>query len=224
MKAVYNGKLTFPVYAVVLLLVVSQLQGCSGCSRSGLRGVQNEKRALLTDSAGIMPADSVHMNDTEASPGYKEYNDGDRISGKVISIIDGDTYDLLIGGQLSVRIRMEGIDAPERAMPFYNVSKDYLGELCFGKIVEVEITKKDGYNRYLAFTYLGDGTELSHEMVRSGLAWHFREFNSDEDLSGLENEARNMRKGIWQQKDPLPPWEVRALNRKGIPTRDIYNN
>ena len=55
------------------------------------------------------------------------------ISGKVIKIVDGDTYDILLDNLTTKRIRMEGIDAPERGMPFYKVAKDYLGTLCFGQ-------------------------------------------------------------------------------------------
>jgi endonuclease YncB( thermonuclease family) len=53
------------------------------------------------------------------------------VRGKVIAIIDGDTYDLLINGNTTLRVRMEGIDAPEKGMPFYRVSKEYLSGLCF---------------------------------------------------------------------------------------------
>ena len=57
------------------------------------------------------------------------------LKGRVIKIIDGDTYDIILTGNQTERIRMEGIDAPEKGMPFYQVSKKYLGELCFNKIV-----------------------------------------------------------------------------------------
>ena len=85
---------------------------------------------------------------------------GDFVSGKVVSVIDGDTYDLLLKGNKKIRIRMEGIDAPEKGMPFYKVSKDYLGSLCENQKVTLEITGEDGYNRFLGFSYLDDGSEL----------------------------------------------------------------
>jgi|WetSurMetagenome_2_1015567.scaffolds.fasta_scaffold00376_12 micrococcal nuclease len=144
-------------------------------------------------------------------------------SGKVISIIDGDTYDLLTKDKETIRIRMEGIDAPEKGMPFYQVSKNYLGKLCFQKNVKIEVTSKDANGRYLAFTYLYDGTELSHEMIKSGLAWHFKKYNSDSILSNLEVEARNLKIGLWIDKDPMPPWENRSLHYKGISTKDSFN-
>lgn len=144
-------------------------------------------------------------------------------SGKVISIIDGDTYDLLTKDKKTIRIRMEGIDAPEKGMPFYKVSKNYLGKLCFQKNVKLVVSSKDAYGRYLGYTFLENGTELGHEMIRAGLAWHFKKYNSDSILSNLEIEARNLKLGLWVDKDPMPPWENRSLHYKGISTKDSFN-
>lgn len=144
-------------------------------------------------------------------------------SGKVISIIDGDTYDLLTKDNKTIRIRMEGIDAPEKGMPFYKISKNYLGKLCFQKDIKLVVTSKDAYGRYLGYTYLKDGTELSQEMIKAGLAWHFKKYNSDSILSNLEIEARNLKLGLWIDKNPMPPWVNRSLHYKGISTKDSFN-
>jgi len=152
----------------------------------------------------------------------KNRNNNEYISGKVVRILDGDTYDLLIDGNQTMRIRMEGIDAPEKGMPFYKVSKNYLGKLCFGKQVRFKSSGKDIHDRNLGFTYLEDGTELCHEMIRAGLAWHYKKYNSDEDLANLELEARNSKTGIWENDNPMPPWENRKLHRLGISTKDYF--
>lgn len=152
----------------------------------------------------------------------KNQKNNEYISGKVVRILDGDTYDLLIDGSQTIRIRMEGIDAPEKGMPFYKVSKNYLGKLCFGKQVKFKSSGKDIHDRNLGFTYLDDGTELCHEMIRAGLAWHYKKYNSDEDLSSLELEARNAKIGIWENDNPMPPWENRKLHRQGISTKDSF--
>ncbi len=153
----------------------------------------------------------------------KDTINNDYISGKVIRIVDGDTYHLLTEDNQTLKIRMEGIDAPERAMPFYRVSKDYLGKLCFGKRVKLKSTSIDQYGRHLGFTYLEDGSELCHEMIKAGLAWHYKKYNSDEDLANLEIEARKSKKGIWSDNNPMPPWEYRRLHRQGISTKDLFN-
>jgi endonuclease YncB( thermonuclease family) len=147
---------------------------------------------------------------------------GDNISGKVISIIDGDTYDILIPGSITVRIRMEGIDAPERGMPFYKVSKQYLANLCFSKTVTIHVTGIDIHRRILAYTYGPDGTELSHAMIKAGLAWHFLQYNTDQVLADLETEARIHRTGLWFDANPMAPWTNRSLHRKGISTKEMF--
>ena len=146
-----------------------------------------------------------------------------KVKGTVVAVIDGDTYDVLLKGKRKIRVRMEGIDAPEKGMPFYKVSKNYLSELCFDKKVTIEITGKDGNDRILGFTYLEDGTELSHEMIKAGLAWHYKKYNSDTVLSDLEIEAKELKKGLWVNENPMAPWTNRSLHRQGISTKDSFD-
>lgn len=147
---------------------------------------------------------------------------GSTVSGKVISIIDGDTYDALLQGNKTIRVRMEGIDAPEKGMPFYQKSKKCLSSLCFGKQVKIKITGIDNHERFLAYTYNENGNELSQEMIKAGLAWHFKKYNSDQKLSKLEMEAKALRKGLWIDENPMSPWENRKLHRNGISTKDSF--
>jgi micrococcal nuclease len=153
---------------------------------------------------------------------HEEVRKGDSLSGKVVSVIDGDTYDILIEGHNTIRVRMEGIDAPEKGMPYYRAAKAYLGKLCFKKNVRLETTGRDNHERLLAFSYLEDGTELSHQMIKSGLAWHFKKYSSDTTLSNLEAEARSAKIGLWSDDRPMPPWENRRLHREGISTKDSF--
>ena len=145
-----------------------------------------------------------------------------QLSGKVICVIDGDTYDLLLEGNEKRRIRMEGIDAPERGMPYYQVAKQHLSDLCYGKQVTLKSSGQDAYNRDLAYTYLPDGRELGQEMIKAGLAWHLKKYNSDTLLARLEIEARTARKGLWTLRNPMAPWTNRALHRQGISTKDSF--
>lgn len=146
----------------------------------------------------------------------------DQLSGRVIGVIDGDTYDLLMEGNEKRRIRMEGIDAPERGMPYYQVAKQHLSDLCYGKEVTLKSSGRDAYNRDLAYTYLPDGRELGQEMIKAGLAWHLKKYNSDTLLARLEIEARAARKGLWTLRNPMAPWTNRALHRQGISTKDSF--
>ncbi len=136
------------------------------------------------------------------------------ISGKIIHVVDGDTYDLLTADKIKIRIRMDGIDAPERSMAFYKVSKNYLGVLCLNKTVKIVKTDTDRYGRIVAFTYLENGKELGHEMIKAGMAWHFKKYNKDSDLAKLELEARKAKRGLWIDPKPVPPWEYRKLKKQ----------
>ena len=135
------------------------------------------------------------------------------VNGKVVKIVDGDTYDVLLDNLVTKRIRMEGIDAPERGMPFYKVAKDYLGTLCFGKVVRIEQTSTDRYGRAIAKTFTADGRELGLLMIEAGYAWHFKKYSSEMQLANAEIEARNKRVGLWVDEMPMAPWEWRKKRR-----------
>jgi len=145
------------------------------------------------------------------------------VLGKVVKILDGDTYDLLLDNKTTIRIRIEGIDAPEKGMPFGKKAKQYLGDLCQGQTIKIQKTNKDQYGRILGFSYLADGRELGKEMLKAGYAWHYKHYNSDPELAALEETARNAKIGLWvEQPYVIPPWIVRKLNKQGYKIQEIY--
>ncbi len=117
---------------------------------------------------------------------------------------------------------MEGIDAPEKGMPFYKVSKNYLGALCFQKDLTLVANGQDRYHRTIARSYLPDGRELGEEMVAAGYAWHFVKYSNDLKLDSLEQVARNEKRGLWIDDNPMTPWDNRKLHRQGISTKDSF--
>ena len=132
--------------------------------------------------------------------------------GNVVKILDGDTYDVMVNG-IQTRIRMYGIDAPEKGMDFYKVSKDYLASLCQGNEIRIEKTDTDRYGRTIARSYLPDGRELGAEMIKAGLAWHFKKYSSDQDLAQFEIQARENKIGLWINDNPIAPWDYRKSKR-----------
>ena len=136
----------------------------------------------------------------------------DGTSENVVKIIDGDTYDIIVDGK-QTRIRMFGIDAPERGMDYYKVSKQYLGELCMNQGIHLEIVNTDRYGRIVAKSFLSDGRELGAEMIRAGMAWHFKRYSDDEVLATLETTARENQVGLWSISNPIPPWDYRARKK-----------
>jgi len=139
---------------------------------------------------------------------------------KVIAIADGDTFTVLQNNK-PIRIRVDGIDAPEKGMPFAKASKKYLSALCFGKMVTIKMTTIDRYGRTVARESLPNGKDISTEMVRAGYAWHYKKYSKDVLLSNMELLARKNRAGLWKDKQPIAPWEIRKLHRKGISTKQF---
>ena len=127
---------------------------------------------------------------------------------KVIGIADGDTLTVLVK-RTQYRIRLAGIDAPERKQAFGRKAKQRLSALAFGKVVDVKVLSLDRYGRLVAEVRVG-GRSCGEVLVREGLAWHFTRYSSDKTLAALEREARADRTGLWSTAHPVPPWEYRS--------------
>ncbi|GAB6008977.1 thermonuclease family protein [Dysgonomonas reticulitermitis] len=134
------------------------------------------------------------------------------ISGKVVSVADGDTMTILTADKKQIKIRMLGIDAPERGQDFGTVARQQLNNLCYGKTVIVEKKDEDQYGRVLGVVYV-DGMNVNEYMVRNGLAWYYRHFVNDPRLDSLELLARKEKVNIWSMKNPMPPYEFRKSRR-----------
>lgn len=132
------------------------------------------------------------------------------IEGKVVAITDGDTLTLLVDNE-QIKVRLIGIDAPEKTQAFGTQSRAKLGELVFGKPVTVHSTGKDRYGRTLG-TVLVDGQSVNLAMIRAGLAWHHKAYSKDAALSRAEYDARKSGRGLWGDKNPVPPWEFRKAH------------
>lgn len=180
---------------------------------------------LFLSCARNLKNDSTHENSTTLTqtdniPTDNKVQVGNVIEGKVIKVDDGDTFELLIDNNETIKIRMEGIDAPEGGMSYYRVAKNFLIDQISGETVKVEITGKDQYNRFVGLTYL-NGKEMSAEMLREGMAWHFKKYNSNHQFAELEQRAKENRIGLWEEKNPVPPWIHRKLRPRGISTKDL---
>lgn len=143
-------------------------------------------------------------------------------TGKVVKVCDGDTYDILLEGERAPRrVRMSAIDAPEHGQAFSRRSRQFLDSLIWKKEVRIEVLSKDSYGRLLALTYLPDGREMSHEMVSSGFAWHYKHYDRNVEFDSLESQARRLRLGLWSDDYPVAPWMEKALRKKGFKSVEI---
>lgn len=137
----------------------------------------------------------------------------EEIRGKVVSIADGDTITVLDAEKVQHKIRLEGIDAPEKGQAFGTKAKEKMSELVGEKDVVVRWEKKDRYGRILGDVHLGD-RHINLEMVQEGLAWHYKQYSKSKVLAEAEDEARKAKKGLWADKSPEPPWEFRKKGRE----------
>ena len=142
------------------------------------------------------------------------YQKGDTIRSRIFHIVDGDSYSVTTPDGEKLRVRMEGIDAPEKSMPYFEESRDYLNKLTEGEELIIIVHGVDRYSRILAYTYLRDGRELSHEMLLAGYAWHYKQYNKKKALRTMEKIARTTKRGLWKDKNPQPPWEFREQQRE----------
>jgi len=132
--------------------------------------------------------------------------------GKVVGVADGDTL-VVLDGTTQVRVRLHGIDCPERGQAFGSAARRLASSLAFGKTVTVKGRGRDRYGRLLGEVVLPDGRSLNRELGAAGMAWHYVRYSDDAALAKAERQARRTRVGIWSEADPVAPWSYRAAGR-----------
>ena len=125
--------------------------------------------------------------------------------GKTIGIVDGDTVKILSSGNLVHKVRLYGIDAPEKSQSGGQDSKKALSELIFSKTVNVEIIDNDRYGGEIGEIYSGN-VYINEEMVKEGWAWHYVQFaKNDKELEKDMKDAQEKKLGIWADGNAVPP-------------------
>jgi len=135
-------------------------------------------------------------------------DDSKTLTGKVVGITDGDTVTVYTSQGKPIKLRLEGIDAPESKQDFGDASKRHLSGLVFSKSVVIHATGKDRYGRTLGVLYVDD-KNVNAMMIRDGFAWHYKQYSSDPELADAEQSARAARRGLWSMANPVAPWEFR---------------
>ena len=136
---------------------------------------------------------------------------------KVIGISDGDTADVLKDGK-KFRLRLNGIDTPEKGQPFGNNAKQALSDRIGGKEVRVVVHETDRYGRALADLY-DDTGDVNLWMVSQGMAWHYKAYSDNAQLAAAERQAKSDQRGLWSDRRAVAPWNWRKLS---VAERDMY--
>ena len=132
----------------------------------------------------------------------------DILTGKVVSVTDGDTIKILTKSKRLYKIRLNCIDAPERSQAFGKKSKANLSKLVAGRVVDIEYKKTDRYGRILGTVFINN-QDMNLIQIKDGYAWVYRRYCKRADYYKAEEYARNRKLGLWYDKYPLPPWDFR---------------
>jgi endonuclease YncB( thermonuclease family) len=132
---------------------------------------------------------------------------------RVVGVSDGDSLTCLTPEKKQVKVRLHGIDAPERGQPYGNRSRQALSDLVFGKDVEVEDRGTDRFKRTVGRVTVGT-VNVNREMVASGMAWHYTRYDQSRKLRDAEKAARDAKAGLWADPHACPPWEWRRLEEQ----------
>ena len=143
------------------------------------------------------------------------------IEGRIVGVLDGDTVDMLTDDLMQQRIRLRGIDAPEKRQAFGNRSKQALSALVFGRRVTVAYSKVDRYGRWVGRITV-NGVDVSRAMVEQGTAWRYAFYELEQPVqervgdAEAEHAARLERRGLWRDEAPMAPWDFRQSGRRAI--------
>jgi len=152
-------------------------------------------------------------------------------SGKVVAVTDGDTVKVLDANRVEHKVRLLGIDAPEKSQPFGNASRKHLASLVAGKEIFVESAKSDRYGRLLGKIWVEPGDcpgcgktlDVNLAQILAGMAWWYQSYASDQSAVDREryktavNEARERKLGLWSEANAVPPWTWRRGQRAPVP-------
>ncbi len=165
-------------------------------------------RSLAVVLVAILSAPALAADKTMSIPA------GETVTGRCVGIHDGDSITVLLDtpdGKRQVKIGLNGIDAPELGQPFARVSRAALAEMVFEQECEVQSRGADKYGRTIGRISV-DGADVNAAMLDSGLAWHFKRHDSRPEMAAREDAARQARIGLWDDRDPIPPWDWRKMS------------
>lgn len=130
------------------------------------------------------------------------------LTGTVTRISDGDTFHMLLADKTTRKVRLYGIDCPEKDQPFYRQARNTLSDLIFQEQVKVITKSRDQFGRILGIAYIHDSC-VNELLLRLGMAWHFKRYDQNPEWDKLQQAARKGRTGLWSDLNPTPPWAFR---------------
>lgn len=173
--------------------------------------IQTRSDGTRTFGSSAAPRTDAASSENQSRTTKSEPSDQAAETFKVVSIIDGDTVDVLVNRQ-PLRLRLSGIDTPEKGQPFGNAAKDALSKAIGGQYVQYVVRDTDRYNRSIADIYFR-GVHVNKWLVQKGLAWHYKAYSNDQELAQAEQEASAASRGLWADPRRIAPWNWRKLSK-----------
>jgi len=170
--------------------------------------------AFLLIALSLLIAGLQYYNSTQQANGTLACN----LAGKVIRIVDGDSITVVDSEKDRHKIRMAGIDAPERRQPHGKAAHQYLAKLIFKKQVCIAWYKRDKYQRLVGVVRV-DGEDINLRMITAGLSWHYKQYQNEQSKSDAvqyskaQVNAKSAAIGLWRDRNPIPPWLWRRGER-----------
>jgi endonuclease YncB( thermonuclease family) len=165
--------------------------------------------ACVPTNTATQDSDAPELQESQDTP--------ESLQVKVIRILDGDTIEVLDLNNNTTRIRLQGIDAPEKTQAFGNRARQRLSDLVFNKNVTIQISDHDVYGRAIAKVLI-DNNDICLQLISEGFAWHFKRYAQNQipndrlTYSAAEETSRERKIGLWADSDPIPPWQYRKQN------------
>lgn len=136
--------------------------------------------------------------------------------GKVVGVADGDTITVLAPGNRQVKVRLYGIDCPEKKQAFGQRATQFTAQRVAGDMVRVEVMDADRYGRSVGVVYADNGQNVNRELIEAGMAWVYPSYCKTSfctEWKRLQVRARSAGVGLWVDRNPVPPWEWRKARR-----------
>lgn len=213
-KKIDDGKSQIILIAAVVVITMFMLFGMF--NKNGKRVENNDKKNNNAEIFKNKKTKERKVANPEISDGYQvlKVSDGDTIS---IQKVDNGKF---VGEIL--KIRMYGMDAPEKSQDYGPESRQALEKLVAGKTLSIEIKNKDRYGRTVAIVY-ANGKNVNEEMVRTGNAWWYQEYaKKDTQFEEYQKNAMQKKLGLFSRKGYIEPWVYRKNkkeNNSSVKTR-----
>ena len=195
----------------LIAAIITVLLAIFGFAYNGVNSKSSKKRAKTTDSKKSTAARSTKNNSLNA----KVVQNPTILKGyQAVKVSDGDTLNVqkVENGKFVgevMKIRMFGIDAPEKTQDYGIESKQALEKLVNGKTLEIEEKNRDRYGRTVAVVYV-NGKNVNEEMVKNGNAWWYQEYDKkDTKMQAYQENAKKNKLGLFGKRGYVEPWNYR---------------